>query len=161
MFHNVTVASPETFLAHTLILVWLGVGAGPAVLAGLMGATVVQVFVTQQSSPVYVAHTLPGLSAAAMHTSRKRHTLVTQRPLPTIMALALSRHCTGAVGLMAPLPTHSFFALGSRPAVHAHFRAIGVTVEVSEEVVAGPAELVTERAVVVGVTTEAKAVLQA
>lgn len=91
MFHNVTVASPETFLALALILVWLCVDARPSILTGLMGATVVQIFVTQQSSPVNVAHTLPGLSAAAVHTPRKRHTLVTQRPLPTIVTLALSR----------------------------------------------------------------------
>lgn len=61
---------------------------------------------------------------------------------------------------MTTLPAHSFFALGSRPAVHADFGATGVTVEVAKEVVAGPAELVTERSVIVCVAAEAKAVLQ-
>lgn len=46
MFHNVTDASSKTFLALTLVLVRLCVGAGPAVLTGLVGATVVQIFVT-------------------------------------------------------------------------------------------------------------------
>ncbi len=40
---NVTVASSETFLTLALVLVWLCVGAGPAVLAGLVRATVVQI----------------------------------------------------------------------------------------------------------------------
>lgn len=40
---DVTVASSETFLALTLVLVWLCVGAGPAVLTGLVGPTVVQI----------------------------------------------------------------------------------------------------------------------
>lgn len=149
MFHNVTVASPETFLALTLVLVWLCVGAGPSVLTGLVGATVVQIFVTQQSSPVDIANTLPGLGAAAIHTARERHTLVTQGALPTIMTLAFSRFIAGAVDLMTPLLAHRFFALWSRPALHADLGAAGVTVEVTEEVITGPTELVAERSVVV------------
>lgn len=43
-------------------------------------------FVTQQSSPVDVAHTLPGLGAASVHTSGESHTLITQRALPPVMA---------------------------------------------------------------------------
>lgn len=42
-------------------------------------------FVTQQSSPVDVAHTLPGLDAASVHTSGESHTLITQRALPPVM----------------------------------------------------------------------------
>lgn len=42
-------------------------------------------FVTQQSSPVDIAHTLPGLGAASVHTSGESHTLITQRALPPIM----------------------------------------------------------------------------
>lgn len=41
VFHDVTVASSEAFLALTLILVGLCVRTGPAVFTGLMGATVV------------------------------------------------------------------------------------------------------------------------
>lgn len=160
MFHDVTVASSETFLAFTLILVWFRVGAGSSILTGLVGATVVQIFVAQQSSPVDIADALPRLGAAAVHTAGKRHTLVTQSTLPAIMTLAFSRHSTGAVGLMTALPAHRFFALWSRPAVHADLGAAGVTAEVTKEVIAGPAELVAERSVVVGVAAEAKSVLQ-
>ena len=55
----------------------------------------------------------------------------------------------------------TLFALYSRPAVHADLGATGVTAEVTEEVVSGPAELVAERSVVVGVAAEAEPVLQA
>lgn len=55
----------------------------------------------------------------------------------------------------------TLFALWSRPAVHADLGATGVAAEVTEEVVAGPAELVAERSVVVGVAAEAEPVLEA
>lgn len=42
-------------------------------------------FVTQQSSPVDVTHTLPGFGAASIHTAGECHTLVTQRAFPAIM----------------------------------------------------------------------------
>lgn len=38
---NVAVASPEAFLALALVLVWLRVGAGAPVLAGLVVAAVI------------------------------------------------------------------------------------------------------------------------
>lgn len=42
-------------------------------------------FITQQSSPVDVAHTLPRFSAAPIHTAWERHTLVAQLTLPAIL----------------------------------------------------------------------------
>ena len=55
----------------------------------------------------------------------------------------------------------TFFALWSCPALHADLGAVGVTVEVTDEVIAGPAELVAERSVVVRIAAEAKPVIQA
>lgn len=55
----------------------------------------------------------------------------------------------------------TFFALWPRPALHADFGATGVTVKVTEEVITGSTELVAQRSVVIGVTAEAKPVLQA
>lgn len=43
----------------------------------------------------------------------------------------------------------TFFALRPRPALHADLGAVGVTDEVSDEVIPGPAQLVAERAVVI------------
>lgn len=56
--------------------------------------------------------------------------------------------------------TLTFFALWSRPALHADLGATWVTVEVTEEVVARPAEFVAERSIVVEITAEAKPVFQ-
>lgn len=55
----------------------------------------------------------------------------------------------------------TFFALWPHPALHADLGAARVAVEVTKEIITGPAELVTERSVVIGVTAEAKPVLQA
>lgn len=55
----------------------------------------------------------------------------------------------------------TFFALGSRPSIHAYFGAAGVAVKVTKEVVSGSAELVAKGAKVVGVAAEAEAVFQA
>lgn len=55
----------------------------------------------------------------------------------------------------------TFFALWSHPALHADLGTTRVTVEVTKEVIAGPAEFVAERSIVVGITAEAKAVFQA
>lgn len=161
MLHIFTVASFKALQALTLVLVGLGVGACPSVLTGLMGATVVQIFITEQSSPVDVAHALPGLSAAPIHAPRKREALVTERAHPAVVTLAFAGFVTETVDLVTPLFTHSFFALRPSPALHADLGAVGVTFEVSDEVVASSAELVAEGAVVVGVTAEAQAVLEA
>lgn len=42
-------------------------------------------FVTEQTAPVGVTHTLPGIHAGAMVTAWKRLTLVTQITLPAII----------------------------------------------------------------------------
>lgn len=160
MLHDVTVSAPEPFLALTLVLVGLRVGTGAPVVTGLEVPTCVQVFVTEQSSPVDVTHTLPGLGAGPINTARVGHTLVTQRALPAIMTLAVSRDSTGTVGLVTPLSANRFTTLGSRPALLADLGAAGLAGKVSEEVVPGPAELVAEGPVVVGVAAEAEAVLQ-
>lgn len=53
----------------------------------------------------------------------------------------------------------TFFALWTRPALHADLGTSQVAAEVTEEVVSGPAELVAERTVVIRVAQEAKPVL--
>lgn len=54
----------------------------------------------------------------------------------------------------------TFFALRSGPALHADLGPTRVTVEMAEEVIPAPAELVAEGSVVVRITTEAKPVFQ-
>lgn len=55
----------------------------------------------------------------------------------------------------------TFFALRSRPSLHANLGAARVAVEVTEKVVSGSAEFVAKGAEVVGVAAEAQAVFQA
>lgn len=52
----------------------------------------------------------------------------------------------------------TFFALWSRPALHANLGATGVTVKVTKKVVSRSAEFVAKRSEVVGITAEAKPV---
>lgn len=119
VLHIFTVSSFKPLLTFALVLVGLSVGACPSVLAGLMGATVVQIFITEQSSPVDVAHALPGLSAAPIHAPRKRKALVTEHTHPAVMTLAFAGFVTETVDLVTPLLTYSFFALRPSPALHA------------------------------------------
>lgn len=149
MFHIFTVASFESFLTFTLVLIGLCVGARPSILTRLMGATVVEIFVTEQSSPVDVTHTLPGLGAAPVHAAGERQALITQRAHPAVVTLALSGFVTEAMEMVTPLLTYSFFALWAGPAVHADLGAVGVTFEVSKEVVPRSTELVAERSIIV------------
>lgn len=77
--------------ADALILVRLRVHTGAPVGARLVAATVVQVFVAQEASPVRFTVTLPGGDAGAVNTSRVGHTLVTELALPAIVTLAFPR----------------------------------------------------------------------
>lgn len=49
------------------------------------GVGVLLTFVTQQTSPVLLTGTLPGLSARAVHTARVGEALVTEGTLPAIV----------------------------------------------------------------------------
>lgn len=82
-----------------------------------MVPTIIQIFVTEQAAPISVTHTLPGFSASAMITPRKRLTLIAQITLPAVMTLALSGQITGAVVQVTPLLTHRLSALCSSPAL--------------------------------------------
>lgn len=135
MFHVLTVASFEPFLTFTLVLVRLCVGARSSILTWLMGTAIVQIFVTQESTPVDVTYTLPRLGAGPIHAARKRQALVTQWAHPAVMTLAFSGFVTEAVELVTALLTHSIFALKASPAIHANLGAIRVAFEVAKKVV--------------------------
>lgn len=75
----------------TTILIRLRVHAGAAVHARLVSATVIQIFVTQQASPVALTATLPGYDTGPVNTAWVGDTLVTELALPAIVALAFPR----------------------------------------------------------------------
>lgn len=158
--------SPFAVLAQVAIwagaevLVRLGVDTGASIDTGVVAATVVQVFVTEQATPVGLTVTVPGLHTAAMHAARVGDTFITELALPAIAAPALPRHSASPVEQITSLFTHGIFALLAHPAIHAGLVAVLVTGVVAEEVVPGPAELVAGGTVVVLVAAHSDLQLQ-
>lgn len=72
-----------------------------------------------------------------------------------------ARTCTSMQHFQPHVASVTFFALQSRPSLHANLGAARVTVKVTEKVIPGSAEFVAKGAEVVGVAAEAEAVLQA
>lgn len=60
MLSNFTVNTRETFIAGAFITVRSGVLTDPTIQTWMMSATIIQIFVTQNSSPVHVTVTAPG-----------------------------------------------------------------------------------------------------
>lgn len=56
-----------------------------AIIGWILDTKTCLTFVAQQSSPVDVAHTLPGFGAAAVHAAGEGHALVTQGALPAVV----------------------------------------------------------------------------
>lgn len=152
MLSPLAVLAQVAVWAGAEVLVRLSVDTGTPIDTGVVATTVVQVFVTEQATPVGLTVTVPGLHTAAMHAARVGDTLVTELALPAIAAPALPRHGASPVEQITSLFTHGFFALLAHPAIHAGLVSILVAGIMAEEVVAGPAEFVAGGAVVVFVT---------
>lgn len=60
VFSYFTVLSRVAISTGTVIFIRLRVHAGPSVLTRMMGSTIVQIFITEESAPVGLAVTLPG-----------------------------------------------------------------------------------------------------
>lgn len=60
MLSNFTVNTRETFIAGAFITVGSCVLTDPTIQTWMMSATIIQIFVTQNSSPVHVTVTAPG-----------------------------------------------------------------------------------------------------
>ena len=92
MLSPLAVLAQVAIWAGAEVLVRLSIDAGTPVDTGVVAATVVQVFVTEQATPVGLTVTVPGLHTAAMHAARVGDTLVTELALPAVAAPALPRH---------------------------------------------------------------------
>lgn len=160
MLSPLAVLAQVAIWAGAEVLVRLSIDAGTPVDTGVVAATVVQVFVTEQATPVGLTVTVPGLHTAAMHAARVGDTLVTELALPAVAAPALPRHSASPVEQITSLFTHGFFAFFAHPAIHAGLVAVLVAGIVAKEVVAGPAELVAGGTVVVLITAYSDLQLQ-
>lgn len=143
-----------------MVFVRASVAAGTTVQAGRVGPTVVQIFVTELTTPVGFTEALPWFNASAMDTSRVWNALITVLALPSILTPALSWNCARTMLGATSLTTNSFVALWSHPAFQAGLVAILVTGVVSEEVISGSAELVAAEAVVMLCTGHTDLVLK-
>lgn len=106
MLCPLTVDSRVALNTGTLVFVRSRVAAGSPVQTGLFGPTEVQIFVTEMSSPVGIAQTLPWFNTGSMDTARVRITLVTVLPLPAIQTLAVTWLFAVSMFCTAALPTN-------------------------------------------------------
>lgn len=87
-----------------------------SILTRLVVGAEVQILVTEESTPAFLAVALPRLVASAMLTYWVLLTLSTEGALPALSADTLSRLGAIAVGLAAPLKADRFFAVFPLPA---------------------------------------------
>lgn len=97
----------EAVRAGALVLIGRGVLARAPVLAGLVGAAVIEVLVAEDAAPVRVADALPaGTVAVAVLAARVRRALVAKFTPPAVSALALAAYVAVAVDRVAALLAH-------------------------------------------------------
>lgn len=77
-----TVIAPKSWAAGAGVTALSCVCAGGAVSARLVVGAVVEVLVTEQASPAFLADALPGLGACAVEAARVAYTLSALGPLP-------------------------------------------------------------------------------
>lgn len=92
MLSNFTVGARVALWAGALVFVRPSVATCSPVETGLMSPTVIQIFVTELSTPVGLTEALPGFIAGAVDTSWVRDALITVQALPTILAPAGKQH---------------------------------------------------------------------
>lgn len=73
-----------------VIFIWFCVHAGSSIDTWLMATTVVQIFITQQATPVPLTVALPGYVAGPVDTSRIKNTFIAELALPAVFTLAFS-----------------------------------------------------------------------
>lgn len=125
-----------------------------------MSPTVIQIFVTELSTPVGLTEALPRFIARAVDTSWVWDALIAVQALPTILAPAVTWELAGTMLGAAALSAYSFVTLKTHPAVHAGFVAILVTGIVSKEVISRPTELVAAKAIIVVITGHSDLILK-
>lgn len=136
------------------------VGARRSILArGVVGA-VVEVLVTEQTSPALITGTLPGGAAGAMTTAIVGDTFIAQAALPTWTAETLCWLAAIAILFMTARKTDRLIAVFPSPTGQAGQAAIWLAHVVSEEVIALLAQAGTVIPIVVVTADDAVRVAQ-
>lgn len=97
-----------------------GIEAGSTVLARFVVRAEVQILIAEQSTPAFIAETLPRFLAGSVHASRIGLALVAQSAFPAGLAYAFVRLGAVAVLLVAARSTAGFCAVISLPASQAN-----------------------------------------
>lgn len=160
MLRDFTVLPRVALRAGTLVFIGASVAAGTTIQTGRMSSTVVQIFVTELTTPVGFTEALPWFNASAMDTSWVWNALIAVLALPSILTPALSWNCARTVLGATSLTTNSFVAFWSHPAFQAGFVAILVTGVVSEEVISWSTKLVAAKAIVMFCTSHTDLILK-
>lgn len=160
MLSNFTVGARVALWAGALVFVRPSVATCSPVETGLMSPTVIQIFVTELSTPVGLTEALPGFIAGAVDTSWVRDALVAVQALPTVLAPAVTWKFTRPMLGTAALSADSFVAIRTHPAFHASFVAVLVTGIMSKEVISGTTELIAAKAIVVVITGHSDLILE-
>lgn len=143
------------------ILIWFCIQTCASIHTGRVRATVIQIFVTQNSTPVLFTSARPGLHAGPMHTPRVQQTLIAQWTLPAIFTHTFSWIVTHSMKLTAALFTDSCLAVWPDPALHALLIAGLITLVMAKVIISVATMLVALVAVVILVTAHTHAVLEA
>lgn len=85
-----------------------------------MVGAVVQVLVTEETSPSFLTHTLPGLRAGAVQTAGVAHTLAAGRALPPQTTLTLTGGLTVTVTIAAVRRADGCEGRGRGERLHRH-----------------------------------------
>lgn len=129
---------------HTSVAWATGAGVAPmaavgtrrSILARGVVSAVIEILVTEQTSPALVTGTLPGDAAGAVATAIVGDTFVAQAALPTWTAEALCWLAAVAVLFMTARKTDRLITVFPRPTRQAGQAAVWLAHVVSEEVIA-------------------------
>lgn len=157
---HLTVCPHEAAGTVTGVAALAGVLTDPSISTGRVVGAVVQVLVTEESSPALPTIALPGLRACAVQTSGVPNARVAEVAFVSSPTLALARLVTEPVVWVAAGQTHSLIAVVAFPSLHADFLSVLVADIVPERVIPGSAVVDTPRSVVVLPTLHFVRVLQ-
>lgn len=124
------------------------VGTGPVVRA------VIQILVTEDSSPAFFAGALPRLFTGTMFTGRMEFTHITKEALPALSAFAFSRHCAVSISFVTSIKTEWFLAVFSLPSRETGYLTVRLAGVVAKMVVSRSAYFGTSIPVVIFIADE-------
>lgn len=151
---SVTVDPSETRQTGAGVTALASVHAGRPVCTGFVMGAVVQVLITEDSSPAFFTGALPWLCTGTMFTGRVQFTLITEQPLPALSTSALSRNSAVSISFITSFKTHGFLAVFSLPSWSTGYLPVWLAGVVAKSVVSWSAYFGTSVPVVIFIADE-------